>query len=256
MRLFFRKTGSGVPLVILHGLFGTSNNWNSLAKLLSDSFAVYALDLRNHGHSPHDPVHTYPAMAGDVVEFLKQESLPSVYLLGHSMGGKAAMEVALSFPALVQKLIIVDMSPGEHPLQHEGILRSLESVRLPEFSSRAAIDLFLRTRIPDDRVRAFLLTNLRRAGNGAFHWMMNLEAIEKNKQAIAAPLEGGRRYPGATLFIRAEHSAYIREEQWPLIVSLFPHAQLETVTGSGHWVHADAPEAFLAVVRAFLHSST
>ncbi len=254
MRLFFRKTGAGVPLVILHGLFGSSNNWNGLAKRLGDFFSVFTLDLRNHGHSPHDPVHTYPAMAGDVVEFLNQESLRSVYLLGHSMGGKVAMEVALAFPSLVRKLVVVDMSPGEHPLQHDGILDALRSIRLSDFTSRTAIDLFLKLRIPDDRVRSFLLTNIRRADDGTYSWLLNLEALDSNRSSLAAPLKGGREYPGPTLFVRAEQSEYVREDDRPLIARMFPRVEVQTIAGSGHWVHADAPETFLSVVRTFLRS--
>ena len=256
MRLFFRSTGAGPPLVILHGLFGSSNNWNGLAKQLGTDFTVYAVDLRNHGRSPHDAVHTYEAMAGDVAEFLQQESLPSVFLLGHSMGGKVAMELALSDSSKVRRVIVVDISPGESPLENEAILRALLSLRLEECTSRTDIDHALQQSIPDDRVREFLLTNIRRGEDGIYVWRMNLPALDSSREAVAAPLAGGRRFEGPALFLRAEHSAYVRDDDIPLIKRMFPRAEVRTIPGSGHWVHADAPGPFVSAVRSFLLSSS
>ena len=254
VRLFYRVTGSGFPLVILHGLFGSSNNWNSLARRFGDFFTVYTLDLRNHGHSPHHPLHTYPAMAEDVAEFVRQESIESLHLLGHSMGGKVAMEFALTYPSMVRKLVVADIAPVRYQLHHDTIFDALTDFHPEEFQSRTAMDLFLKAKIPDDRVRGFLLTNIRRTGDGAFAWTLNLAALYENRESIDAALLPGRQFTGPTLFIRGERSDYLATEHRAAIEQFFPHAQVTTIGGAGHWLHADAPDRFLELVREFLSS--
>lgn len=255
MRLFFRVTGSGFPLIILHGLFGSSNNWNSLAKRLGTSFTVYTVDLRNHGHSPHDPLHTYPAMAEDLAGFLHEQSITASYLLGHSMGGKAAMETALSYPSMVRKLIVADIAPVRYRPHHDTIFDALKGFHPEEFQSRTAMDQILKDRIPDDRVRGFLLTNIRRTGDGAFAWVFNVRALFENRDSIDAGLSPGRQYPGPTLFLRGERSDYLTEHHRSAIEEFFPRARIETIIGAGHWVHADAPDRFLVAVQDFLEST-
>ncbi|MGA9119472.1 MAG: alpha/beta fold hydrolase [Bacteroidota bacterium] len=252
MRLFFRRHGSGLPLLILHGLFGSSNNWNTLAKRLGEHFTVYAVDLRNHGHSPHDPVHTYPSMAADILEFMDQEGISSSFLLGHSMGGKVGMEIALSHPSKIGKLVVVDIAPVPYPDRHDALLSALISLPLDDYSSRAQADDALRKEVPDERVRGFLLTNLRRTEQGTYTWALNLHALKVHRADLAAGIQEGRQYNGPALFIRGDRSDYVLPQYHDAIKRLFPSARFETIPGAGHWVHADAPEAFLEAVLSFL----
>lgn len=254
MHLFHKTYGTGEPVVILHGLFGSLNNWNTLGKKLGENSAVYLVDQRNHGRSPHDSVHTYKAMAGDLAEFFRDEAIARAILIGHSMGGKTAMEFTLAHPELVRKLVVVDMSPRATAARHDTILEALTSLRLEQFESRESIDEALRDKIPDQTVRQFLLTNLKREEDGRYSWKMNLDALESNYGEINRGIENGRQYEGPVLFLKGARSPYITSEDTPVIKSLFPKAEIRTVPGAGHWVHAEAPEEFLRIVRDFISS--
>ncbi|HET7625440.1 MAG TPA: alpha/beta fold hydrolase [Verrucomicrobiae bacterium] len=255
MRLHFREYGRGEPLVILHGLFGSLDNWHFISTRLSEQFRVFALDLRNHGHSPHDDAMNYSAMSEDLLEFLREHSLPEANIMGHSLGGKVAMQFALSNPALVRKLIVADMAPRAYAPAHEAIFNALLALDLKPFQTRQQFDDALAPAIPDFAVRRFLLKSLSRDANGNFRWKFNLAALHKNYPKLNAALELERPFEKPALFIRGEKSNYIRDEDCVLIREFFPRARVETISGASHWLHAEAPEIFLGIVKNFLSAN-
>jgi len=254
MHLFSKIYGEGEPLIILHGLFGSLNNWNNLGKKLGEEYKVYLVDQRNHGRSPHDPVHTYKAMAADLAEFFKEYAIPPAFLIGHSMGGKTAMEFTLAYPNAVQKLVVVDMSPRATIARHDAILEALTAVRLERYTSREEIDEALKAKIRDQKVRQFLLTNLTREEDGRYGWKMNLDSLEKNYGEINRGIENGRKFSGPVLFLTGGISPYVNDDDTPAIRALYPKAEFKSISGVGHWVHAEAPEEFLRIVREFISS--
>lgn len=253
MNLHFESYGNGhgAPLVILHGLFGSLDNWHSISRRLSERLEVLALDQRNHGQSPHSPEMNYPIMAEDVAKFIRSRGLERANILGHSMGGKTAMELALACPELVEKLIVVDIAPRAYSPRHGEIFRGLLGLNLAEFQTRAQVGDALEPAIPDKTVRQFLLKNVTRDAQGTFRWKLNLKDICANYGRLSEALEE-RVFNGPTLVIRGGTSRYIREEDAELIRRYFPKAQLRTLPQAGHWVHAEAPEAFLELVTGFL----
>ncbi len=251
MKLFYKQYGQGTPLIILHGLFGGADNWHSLATQLADQFHVVVPDLRNHGQSPHHPETNYPVMAADVAELLATLDLPSAIILGHSMGGKVAMQLALTRPELVQKLIVADMSPRGYTPLHNEIIAALNALDAASFTSRTEIEEVLAGPIPSLNLRRFLLKNLGRAADGTFAWKINLAGLAQSYPHLRTPVTGPP-YPGPTLFLRGSKSEYIRATGEPTIRELFPHSRLTTIEGAGHWLHADNPEEFMRRVREFL----
>ncbi len=252
MRLHYRSYGTGSPLVILHGLFGSLNNWQTLAKRLADHFSVFALDLRNHGHSPDSDDFTYGAMAGDVREFVLEHGLSPASVIGHSMGGKTAMELALSFPDLVDRLVVVDIAPREYPPAHDGLMDAIDAVDLEGHATREEIDRALAESVRETRVRQFLLTNLRRDVTGKYRWKMNLDAIRANSGELGKAQTADLPFQKPVLFISGGRSHAIMLDDRPVMKRLFPRATFETIDSAGHWVHADAPEEFLRLVLGFL----
>lgn len=253
MDLFFKRYGAGEPLLILHGLLGASGNWHTLSqRVFGESFEVYALDQRNHGRSPHSEGFDYPTLADDVFAFMRQHGLASAHLLGHSMGGKTAMQVALTYPDLVDRLIVVDIAPKAYPPHHTVIFDALRSIDLTHPTDRRSIDAHLAPRIPDLGVRQFLLKNLASDGAGRYRWKMNLDGLFANYAAISGQPEATTTFDGPTLFIRGGRSDYIHDDDLPTIRRLFPTADLVTIPNAGHWVHAEAPDAFAEAVMDFL----
>jgi len=254
MNLFAREFGQGNPVLILHGLFGFSDNWQTIAKALSDRHLVVTPDLRNHGRSPHTESHTYPEMAADIQAFMERRWMFSADVVGHSMGGKVAMQLALEHPDLVRRLVVVDIAPGQAENKHSAIFQALLQLNLETVASREAIEAYLAERIPEPGVRQFLLKNITREADGSFHWKMNLPVLWKHFADILAPVAGppGAVYAGPTLFVRGANSDYIRDADWPLVQKLFPQAELRTIPNAGHWVHAEQPAAMLAVLNEFL----
>jgi esterase len=252
MRIHFQSFGRGTPLIILHGLFGSLENWHSISQKLAADFQVFAVEQRNHGRSPHAQEMSYQLMAEDLKEFVADQQLGAVNLLGHSMGGKTAMLFALTYPELVQKLIIVDIAPRAYSDHHREILNSLRSLDLTSFKSRTEMESQLAPSIPDLAIRRFLLKNVKRDQAGAFYWQMNLPAIEANYARLSEAVSSERPFLGPTLFIRGECSNYIRDQDLPAIEKLFPQVEHCKIADAGHWVHAEAPEAFLRTVREFL----
>lgn len=251
MELFFREFGQGSPVLILHGLFGFSDNWQTIAKALSDTHLVITPDLRNHGRSPHVSTHSYPEMAEDVRLLMEQHWMFSASVVGHSMGGKVAMQLALSHPEMVNRLVVVDMEPGVAEDNHSSIFHALLDLDLSKMPTRKDIEAYLTDRIPDAGTRQFLLKNVTREDDGRFTWKMNLPVLWRHYADVLAAVSG-EPYTKPALFVRGSRSDYIKDKDIPLIKTLFPNAQIITIEGAGHWVHADKPNELLAVLKDFL----
>jgi len=255
--LAFSETGSGDPLVILHGLFGSKKNWASVARILGDRHRVLTVDLRNHGESPWDPLHDYPSMADDVAEFIRGRVGGPAAVLGHSMGGKVAMALALTRPELVDRLVVVDIAPARSAISPLAPMRAMRAVPLETLSKRAEVENALARLILNPAVRGFLVQNVK-SGLDGLAWTLNLDALESNVETIRGfpeiprDLQAGRPFAGPTLFLFGSRSEYLRPDDRPEIERLFPAAAIEVIDGAGHWVHADAPAPFIEAVNRFL----
>jgi esterase len=252
MRLNFQTLGEGPPLIILHGFLGSLDNWHTASARMISRFKVISVDLRNHGHSPHHPAMSYPAMAEDIYEFCDQQHIASAHLLGHSMGGKVAMQFATSYPQRIEKLIVVDIAPKEYPASHEAILAALRDLKLRSFRSFGEIDAALAPQIPTPSIRRFLMKNLARRPDASFRWRIDIDAILKNYHELTKPILPTRAFSKPACFIRGGRSDYVADEDLPLIKIMFPYAEIVTVPDAGHWVHTDATEDFLKIVTSFL----
>lgn len=255
MQLYYNTYGEGgQPLIILHGFLGSSGNWHTLAsRVFSEKFVVYTVDQRNHGRSPQSDTFDIPSMAEDLEEFIRQHDFGPAHLLGHSMGGKTAMQAALQYPDLIDRLVVVDVAPRDYPPQHLDLLEAMRSLHPEEYGSRKEIDEALSEQISSYPVRQFLMKNLEYdQTTGTYRWQLNLDVIYQNYENINRATEEGSPFDGPTLFVRGENSSYIRDSDRDRIMELFPNAQITTIPGAGHWVHADAPGAFADVVMDFL----
>jgi esterase len=250
----FGQASDQPPLIILHGFLGSSDNWHTLARRLSDHHHVFTLDARNHGRSPHSEEFTYTAMANDVREFIEREDFASVNLLGHSMGGRTAMELATSYPDLVERLIVVDIAPKPYPPHHQTIFAALRAVDLSRAQNRSEVESALSLHIPSPDVRQFLLKNLRLAPSGGFFWKINLPVLEQNYAEMLKGLLPTHVFEHPTLFIRGAHAGYVLDVDILSIQEVFPCARISTLD-AGHWVHAELPEEFIHEVLRFLDSS-
>lgn len=254
MQLNYKSLGQGEPLIILHGLFGMLDNWQSIAKSLENNFSLYLIDQRNHGKSPHVDEHAYKLMAEDLKEFMTQQGIPLSNILGHSMGGKTAMQFALDFPEMVQKLIVVDMGSKRYESGHDNVFDALQSIQLENIQSRSEADEQLSKYIDETAVKQFLLKNLTREVNGNYKWKFNLQAIFNNyNYHILDSVSGDSPFDGETLFVKGELSSYIIDTDWPQIQQLFPNSTLKTINGAGHWVHAEKPAELLLEITEFLN---
>ena len=253
MNLFFKKIGEGKPLFILHGLFGLSDNWSTLSKEYADKgFSVFTIDLRNHGRSGHSDVFTYEAMANDLDELMQAQSVSSINLIGHSMGGKVGMQFALMFPEKLNKLIVVDISLKYYPPHHESVLAALHSVQLTEQLTRKEAENTLRRSLNDEGTIQFLLKNLYWETDTKLNWRFGLKEIENNIEQIGAALTGTQKIDVETLFLRGERSGYISDEDIQLINARFSKVEIITIPDSGHWVHAENPKVFFEETVKFL----
>ncbi len=240
-------------LLVLHGLFGSANNWRSIAKRLSLHHRVFTLDARNHGASPHTTGMDYRLMALDVVRFLDDHGLDEAIMIGHSMGGKTAMRLALEAPGRVARLIVVDIAPVAYGHRFDPLLDAMQSLDLPRVGRRAEVDNALAGAITDRTLRAFLLQNLVHGSTG-YRWRINLQAIRENQPAlldIPCPAPA-RPYAKPALFIRGESSSTVSPMHYDQVYRLFPAAEIVGIEGAGHWVHADRPVEFVACVTRFL----
>ncbi len=254
MNLFFREFGEGQPAIILHGLFGQSDNWVTVGRRIADQFHVFIPDQRNHGQSPHTPVHSFPAMADDLAEFIEVHEIADPILIGHSMGGKVAMTYALENPGKVKKLVVIDISPRKYPERviHTQVISQMMSIDLEKTITRSEVEKLLDERISDTRVRMFIMKNLYYKLHGRLAWRLNLEAINQSMDLLFDRVRSENQYPGPSLFIRGGKSDYVPDSDFPLIKNLFPEAVIKTIDGATHWVHADAPEKLCALLSEFL----
>lgn len=252
MKLNFRTLGSGKPLIIIHGVFGSSDNWQTLGKTFSEKFKVYLVDLRNHGNSPHSVEFDYDVMVKDVVELMSDEDIDQAHILGHSMGGKVAMHLAAQHPSSVDKLIVVDIAPKYYPPHHKEIFEGFHSVDLDNLENRKDADEQMAQVISNFGVRQFILKNLDRKKDGSFSWKLNVKAIENAIEKIGAGMEKQVAFNGNTLFIAGSKSDYIQSEDHDLILKYFPHSAIMVVNGAGHWVHAEKPQELGEMVIEFL----
>lgn len=259
VELNYRITGDGPPLILLHGLFGSLDNLGVISRRLQDQWQVHALDQRNHGSSPHTDTMDYPAMADDVLAYMDARGLDKASILGHSMGGKTAMQVALQAPERVDRIIVADIAPVTYHPRHDVVLEGLKSVDLASIRSRQDADRILADYVEEPGVRQFLLKNLvrvtddeRNEHSGPYRWRLNLPVIEECYPKLAQAPDGDVPFEGPVLFIKGADSAYIQEKHREDIRRRFPNADLRIIAGTGHWLHAEKPDSFAALCRRFL----
>jgi len=250
MKLHHQITGSGQPIVILHGLFGSLDNWRGLVKQLMTHAQVISVDLRNHGRSPHSAEQTYQLMANDLAELLDELALEKVDLIGHSVGGKVAMEFSKHYPQRLRKLVVVDIAPRSYDDEHSNIFKSLLAIKLSQYTSRSEVDRALQASIDNKAVRQFLLMNLA-VENEQLIWRINLHALFNNYPKLLQSVCEDNVINIMTCFIRGGRSMYIKQSDRALMESIFPNSELFTIESAGHWVHAEAPDAFLAKIIEF-----
>ncbi|MEO8474453.1 MAG: alpha/beta fold hydrolase [Chryseolinea sp.] len=253
MKLFFREYGSGQPMIILHGLLGSSDNWLTQAKLLSPSYKIYTVDQRNHGMSPHSDQFDYRSMVDDLDEFINDHGIVNPILTGHSMGGKTVMNYALIHPGKVEKLIVVDIAPRAYNLEHYALVEGLYNLEIDTLTSRTEADQRLSSSVAEPDVRQFLLKNLQRKAEGGFSWKINLSIIREKLGNVGVELISKVTFDKPTLFIRGAKSKYVRDTDWDKITEIFTNARLETID-TGHWVQAEKPQAFVNIVTQWLNS--
>lgn len=255
MELNYKSFGQGPALIILHGLFGSLDNWQTLARQYGETFSTYIVDQRNHGKSPHsDENFTYDLLAEDLGELMDRLGIPTASLIGHSMGGKTVMQFAVDQPERVEKLVVADMATREYPPHHTEILETLISFPAWKIESRNEADELLEERIRDYGVRQFLLKNLDRKKGGGFEWKFNLEVLYRDYPNILEGIHSNYPFEGPTLFISGGKSDYVKEEYHAEIRELFPSAQFEVIEGAGHWLHAEKPKEFFEKTMAFLNT--
>ena len=254
MNLNFKEYGNGKPLVILHGLFGSLDNWFSLAKAFSDKHHVYLVDQRNHGQSPHTDTHTYEEMADDLLGFFEEHGLKDAILIGHSMGGKSAMTFAAEHSNLLEKLVVVDMGVKQYPVHHDLIIRAMQALDLHNISSRSEAEEELQHLLDEEESTIqFLLKNIYRQkqedGSTNYAWRFNLDVLADDIEEMGLPVLKGSNIEA--LFLYGTRSKYVSESDKAEILSLFPNATFKSLN-TGHWVHAQDPEGFVAAVNAFI----
>ncbi len=266
MKLFYREYGQDKPpLVILHGLYGASDNWVSIARQLEKDFHIFLVDQRNHGHSPHSNEHDFDCMANDLHEFLTDHNINKAYLLGHSMGGKTVMRFALDHPEMISKLIVLDIAPKSYASfsnfaqitnNHALIIDSMLNVDFSNVKSRSDIDVQLSKNLDDIKLRQFLLKNIERTKSGNYQWRLNLTVIKDRLEAImdgfSALTPEQNHINIDSIFIRGEKSGYVMEEDTLIMRKYFKNAELVTIPNAGHWLHAEQPELFIKTLRYFL----
>jgi pimeloyl-ACP methyl ester carboxylesterase len=267
MKLFYRKYGYGPPLVILHGLFGSSDNWVSIAKSISDRFTIFLPDLRNHGQSPHTQAHDYDSMKEDLYELVNDFGLEKFFLAGHSMGGKAAVSFALNWPERLSGLLVADISPltqkerrTEDYDQYLQILNFILTTNMAGITSRNEIESLLVKRTSSEKVRELILKNLKREPDNSFSWKINASALFNNLDKIMEGIEyddtGSNEITGfPVFFLKGEKSEYLPYSDFIKIKKIFPGAELIMIPGAGHWIHADNPEKVRKCFLKFLDNS-
>lgn len=252
MKLHYKESGSGTPLVILHGLLGSGENWRAIVKVLSAFYRVITIDLPNHGRSPHIPDADLEVTGNCIVETMRCAGIDRAYLLGHSMGGKIAMQLSSDYPEIVEGLIVADMLPSAIPPAHLFILRACEQLDLSAATCRSELDEALALSIPQFGTRAFILKNVRRNKENQFYWQINLKNIIKNYNVASDALPLRMPYNGKTLFIGGGCSPYNIAAQETVIHHWFPNAQIEIIQNAGHLLHTDQPRQFSTLLHEFM----
>lgn len=254
--LFYHKLGQGPPIMILPGLLGSTDNWRSISQQLAPHHTIYLVDHRNHGKSFHSDVMTYEAMAADVCELIAALGLTNIVLIGHSMGGKVAMQIAQTYPVLPFKLIIVDIAPRIYDMHRPAeILQALRQTPLQGESSRAEIDQHLSQTIPDPLIRAHCMKNLRRDKNKQLVWGNNVSVLADSIPHLAKEIPCLVPFEKPTLFVKGAESDYIQPRDHTFIQEMFPHYVLEEIPEAGHWVNHDQPQVLLRVIASFLQET-
>ncbi len=251
MQLHFKSFGEKYPVIILHGLFGALDNWYTIGKKLSTGYRVYVVDQRNHGRSPHSDSHTYDDLANDLYLFMHEQNIDTAHIIGHSMGGTAAMQFAAQRPDMVNKLIVVDMAPRDYQPRHDELFKAFDAVDPSEFSRRKEIDNAFKKYLPDYAVRQYILKNISRDDKKRYRWKFNLKAIKENYKSIISGPDIGEAISHPALFIKGGRSSYITDDDYKNIKRLFTDVNIVTIPGASHWVHTDAPDRFLEIVRDF-----
>ena len=251
MLLHYKEIGEGKPLVILHGLFGTSDNWQTHAKKLGEYYRVILVDQRNHGHSPWSEDFTYEHLADDLERLILHLGIDQFTLIGHSMGGKTAMYYSQKYPNRLEKMVVVDIGIKRYPMHHNEIIKGIKSIDLSTIESRSAAEQAMLPFVDSYGVRQFLLKNLYWIEKGKLAWRMNVDVLEREMEEILAPIPTIEVWT-PTLFLRGAMSNYILDEDWDAIEEVFPDATLETIENAGHWVHSEQPEEFIEKVLGFI----
>lgn len=251
VKLYSRVFGEGQPLLIIHGLFGMSDNWQSLAKLYADYFEVHLIDQRNHGRSPHADEFSYLHLSNDLHQYIIENELNDVIIIGHSLGGKTAMQFAVSYPELLSKLIIVDISPSFYPIHHDKIIEGLKMLDFSILKSRSQADAVLSEYIEEGDVRQFLLKSMYWKEKGQLDFRFNLDSISQNIANVGEALDNEAICSIPSLFIKGGNSNYINEDDEDLIFKHFTDAEIQTVDEVGHWLHAEKPQEFFEMTVRF-----
>ncbi len=256
MKLFFRKYGQGDPVIILHGIFGCSDNWVSIAKTLPETHEIFIPDQRNHGNSPHSDHFNYLVLTEDLAEFIEEHQLKNPVIIGHSMGGKVAMNFTLQYPGIPKGLVVIDMSLRQYPPRqlHQDIIEFMLSVDFDNIKSRADVENLLVQKIIEPRIQNFVLKNLHRVHHDRFRWKPNIKAIYWNLEEMFASIDDSGSYEGSTVFIRGGKSDYIPNADIPFLKTKFPSAVFHTIEHASHWVHVEVPDEVSSIIGDFLNS--
>lgn len=252
VELYSRVLGQGPPVVILHGVYGSGDNWNTFVKPLAETYSVHLVDLRNHGRSPHAEEFNYNVLAADVAHYMQSRNLGPSLVIGHSMGGKAAMWLAWQHPELVKALVVVDIAPRYYTPHHEQEIAGMRAVNPATLASRTEADERMAAHVPDPGVRQFLLKNLGRSEAGGFEWKHNLEGIVANVAEVSVELPVEARIACPTLFVAGGNSRYISAEDEADIHRRFADARVVRVPGASHWVQVEKPAELLQIIQEFV----
>lgn len=252
MSLHYQRSGSGDTVVLLHGLFGSLDNLGVIKRGLEEHFDVLSIDLPDHGKSPHSDEFSYNKYAQDVAQVLESNDVLSCTIVGHSMGGKVAMHIALNRPRLVKRLVVADIAPVRYEPRHHNVLNGLNAVPLEKIKSRKEAQEAMEEHIEDPGVIQFLLRSLTKDDNNQFKWRFNLPLLQRDYSKLSEGIEAGPKYEGPTLFIKGGNSDYITADHQNHINDLFPNAKAKIIQGTGHWLHAEKPSIFTKLVKDFI----